>query len=128
MSALYPVLAAAVVLAHMAFVLFAAAGGFLVLRWPNVAWLHLPALAWAAFVELTGRICPLTPLENALRSAAGLEPYGTDFVARYLFPMLYPVGLTRTAQVTIGALLLATNAGVYAFVLMKRSRRRRTPQ
>src|SRR5687767_13714751 len=94
-------LAVLVVVAHLAFVLFATLGGVLAARWPAIAWVHVPCAAWAAFVEFSGRICPLTPLENALRQRAGLEAYSGDFVATYIFPVLYPEGLTRDAQLAI---------------------------
>jgi hypothetical protein len=122
---MYSVLAAAVVVAHVAFVLFASLGALLVVRWPRVAWLHLPAVAWAAFVELSGRLCPLTPLENTLRQRAGLDAYSSDFIARYVFPVLYPNGLTRDAQIVLGVAVLAINVAVYAWLLLARARRRR---
>jgi hypothetical protein len=117
-------LAALVVFVHLAFVVFATLGGMLALRWPRIAWVHLPAAAWAAFVEFSGQLCPLTPLENALRRRAGLDAYTGDFVANYIFPVLYPQGLTREAQVAIGTFVLVLNAIAYTFVL--RSRRTRT--
>ena len=120
----YAALAALIVFAHLVFVVFATLGGVLALRWPRVAWVHLPAAAWAAFVEFSGRLCPLTPLENALRRRAGLEDYSGDFIANYIFPVLYPEGLTREAQMAMGVFVLALNAIAYTFVL--RSRRRAT--
>jgi hypothetical protein len=113
-------LAALVVFAHLAFVVFATLGGVLALRWPRVTWVHLPAAAWAAYVEFSGDVCPLTPLENALRRRAGLEDYSGDFVANYIFPVLYPAGLTREAQLVIGAGVVAINVAAYGFVLRAR--------
>jgi hypothetical protein len=121
---MYAILAALVVVAHVAFVLFAALGGALALRWPRVAWVHLPCVAWAAYVELSGRICPLTPLEQSLRQRAGLESYSGDFVAHYVFPLLYPEGLTREAQVAIGIVVIALNIAVYFVVLRRRAKHR----
>jgi len=115
-------LATAVVLAHLLFVAFVMAGGVLALWWRKVAYLHLAAVAWAIYVEWSGAICPLTPLENSLRAAAGLEAYARDFVAEYVFPLLYPDGLTRRAQLAIGIVVLAVNSVVYAAVIV-RSRR-----
>ena len=115
-------LATAVVVAHLLFVAFVMAGGVLALRWRKVAYLHLAAVAWAIYVEWSGAICPLTPLENSLRAAAGLEAYAGDFVAEYVFPLLYPDGLTRRAQLVIGIVVLAVNSIVYAAVIV-RSRR-----
>lgn len=117
------VLPGLVVIVHLAFVAFASFGALLALRWPRVAWVHVPAATWAVYIELSGRLCPLTPLENMLRARAGLDEYATDFVARYLFPALYPEGLTRDAQAAIGVLVLAVNVTVYAFVYRNRKSR-----
>ena len=92
----------------------------LALRWPRVAWLHLPAAAWAAFVEFSGRLCPLTPLENTLRRRAGLDEYSGDFVANYVLPVLYPAGLTREAQIALGCFVVVLNAVAYAWVVRRR--------
>jgi hypothetical protein len=116
----YTALAGLVVVFHLLFVVFAAFGGLVVLSRPRLAWVHLPAAAWAAYVELSGRLCPLTPLENSLRRRAGLDIYSTDFVARYLFPVLYPEGLTRDAQMLIGAFVIAVNAAVYGWLAWQR--------
>jgi hypothetical protein len=116
-------LAGLVVAAHLAFVVFATAGGLLAVRWPRVAWVHVPAAAWAVYIELSGTLCPLTPIENRLRVQAGLDAYSGDFVARYLFPVLYPAGLTREAQVLIGAVVMAVNVAAYAWVVRRRNTR-----
>jgi uncharacterized protein DUF2784 len=114
------VLATLVVAAHLAFVAFVAIGGLFVLRWRKLLYLHLAAVGWAVYVEWSGAICPLTPLENTLRAAAGLEAYAGDFVAEYVFPVLYPAGLTAGAQLTIGAAVLAVNGCIYAMLLRRR--------
>jgi hypothetical protein len=113
-------LAALVVVAHLAFVVFATLGALLALRWPRIVWIHLPAAAWAVFVEFSGRLCPLTPLENELRRRAGLEAYSGDFVATYIFPLLYPEGLTRRAQFVMGAFVLVLNACAYGWLIARR--------
>src|SRR2546428_3142207 len=107
------VLATSVVLVHVVFVTFVLFGGLLAFRWPTFACAHLPALAWAIYVEWSGTICPLTPLENRLRAAAGLDAYAGDFVANYVFPVLYPDGLTRGMQIALGAAALIVNAAIY---------------
>ena len=111
-----------VVVVHLGFVVFVLAGGVLVYRWRWIPWLHVPAAAWAIFIELSGGVCPLTPLENQLRVSAGLTDYSGDFVARYLFPVLYPAGLTREAQIGIGLLLLVINLVVYVAVYRRPAR------
>jgi hypothetical protein len=115
-------LADAVVALHLAFVAFVALGGLLVLRWPRVAWAHVPAATWAVLVEFAGWICPLTPLENALRARAGQSGYGGDFIDQYAMPLLYPDWLTRPTQLALGLAALAINVAVYALVIV-RSRR-----
>lgn len=117
------ILAALVVAVHLAFVVFATLGGLLAVRWPRIAWVHVPCAAWAAFVELSGRLCPLTPLENALRARAGLDDYSGDFVAHYVFPVLYPAGLTRDAQVAIGLFVVALNVVAYGWAMRRRKNR-----
>jgi hypothetical protein len=117
-------LAALVALAHLAFVLFVALGGVLALRWPRVMWLHLPAAVWGVWIEWSGRICPLTPLENMLRAEAGLPPYEGDFIARWIFPVLYPQGLTREIQIALGAGVILVNVMIYAAVITRQRRRR----
>jgi hypothetical protein len=115
-------LADAVVLLHLLFVAFAVAGGLLAFRWRWVPLAHLPALGWAAFVEFTGRICPLTPLENTLRAAGGDAGYTGGFIEHYLLPVLYPAALTRELQWTLGAGLVAFNVVVYLLHWRKRRR------
>lgn len=115
-------LADLVLLLHAAFVLFVVLGALLVLRWPRVAWVHVPAALWGACIEFAGWICPLTPLENHWRRLAGEEGYAGGFVEHYVFPVLYPDGLTRNAQLVLGALVLLINAAVYGWAIRRRRR------
>ena len=87
------------VLLHLAFVLFVVLGGLLAARWPSVAWVHLPAAAWGAWVELAGWVCPLTPLENWLRTQGGGTAYTSSFIEHYVMPLLYPAFLSRETPV-----------------------------
>jgi hypothetical protein len=120
MAGVFALLAGVIVLVHLAFVVFAASGALLALRWPWIPWVHIPGVVWAAYIELSGGICPLTPLENDLRARAGLDYYSGDFVAQYLFPVLYPDGLTRPAQIVIGALVLVLNLVLYGWLWRRR--------
>lgn len=119
---MWRVLADAVLIGHFAFVLFVVAGGALVLRWPRLVWLHLPAAAWGVAIEFGGWICPLTPLENRLRELAGHGAYQGDFIAHYLLGVLYPQGLTRQVQWVLGGAVLVINVLVYAIWLRRRWR------
>jgi hypothetical protein len=122
---MHGLLADGVLILHFAFVLFVALGGLLVLKWPKVVWLHIPAAIWGVAIEFGGWICPLTPLENRLREQAGRAPYTGDFVAHYLMPVIYPEGLTREAQITIGLAVLLFNVAVYVVIARRRAA---TPQ
>jgi prolipoprotein diacylglyceryltransferase len=109
----YRVLTETVVLAHFAFVLFVVVGGLLVLKWPRVAWAHVPAAVWGILVEWSGWVCPLTPLEEWLRVKAGGVSYEGGFIAHYLMPVLYPVGLTRERQLTLSVVVVVVNGLIY---------------
>ena len=118
------ILADALVIMHLLFVAFVMAGGFLLVRWPRLAWLHLPAAAWGATIEFTGWICPLTPLENHLRTLGGGSAYSGGFVERYLLPILYPENLTLPIQQVLGGLVVGVNLVAYALALRALRRRR----
>ncbi len=119
---LYGLLADATVVVHLAFILFVVFGGLLAFRWPRVAWLHVPAALWGAVVEFTGRICPLTPLENRFRLASGRPSYSSSFIEHYLVPIVYPADLTREAQVILGLVVVTINLAVYSAVWRRRAR------
>lgn len=118
-------MADAVLVFHLAFIIFVMFGALLVLqRWVWI-WLHLPAVAWGMAVEFLHLYCPLTPLENSLRIKAGIAGYEGDFVGHYLIPLIYPASLTPQLQIGIGALVLIVNLLAYALVITRwRSRRR----
>jgi hypothetical protein len=118
----FGLLADLLLLLHGTFVLFVVGGGLLVLRWPRLAWLHLPAVIWGAAIEFAGFICPLTPLEKAWRRASGGQAYEGGFIEHYVTAALYPSGLTRPIQVALGLLVLGVNGWVY-WKLWRRGRR-----
>lgn len=113
---MYIFLADLVLIVHLAFVVFVLGGGLLMLKWRWIAWLHLPAALWGAIVEFTGEICPLTPLENWLRAQEGAIPSGSDFIAQYLLPVLYPGDLTRGIQWLFGSVVVILNSAVYWWI------------
>src|SRR6266852_5399243 len=113
----YHVLATAVATVHLLFIIFVVVGGVLVLRWPRLMWLHLPAAVWGVLIEFGGWYCPLTNLENALLRRAGRAGYSEGFVAHYILSLIYPAGLTRGIEMAIGLLVLAINLGIYVRVL-----------
>jgi Protein of Unknown function (DUF2784) len=115
-------LADLIVILHLAFVLFVVFGGLLVARRRGVAWLHLPAAIWGAWIEFAGWVCPLTPLENWLRQQEGGTVYTTSFVEHYLVPVLYPAALSRDVQWLLGALVVAMNLAIYIVIVRRRAR------
>jgi hypothetical protein len=120
---IYGNLATLVVLAHFAFILFVMFGGLLALRWRWVPWAHIPCFLWGAGIEVVGGICPLTPLENRLREAAGDSRYAGTFIEHYIMPVMYPAGLTRTVQLVLAVGLVALNVAIYVWVIRRRRRK-----
>lgn len=122
----YRYAADAVLLLHLSFIVFAILGGLLAVWWRRVVLIHLPAAAWGVFVELTGRVCPLTRLENMLLIKAGIAGYSNSFLEHYLLGIIYPDGLTREIQYLLGALIVVINIAIY-FWLFRRLRCQEKP-
>jgi hypothetical protein len=118
---MYGFLADLVVVIHFLFIVFVALGGLLVFRWPRAAWYHLPVAAYGAAIEFWRWTCPLTPLENRLRLAAGGTAYEGGFVDHYILPLVYP-GLSREITLVLGVLVLVINITVYGVYLGRRRR------
>jgi hypothetical protein len=110
---LYTLAATLVAIVHFTFILFVIFGAFLLLKWPRLAWVHLPAAVWGVLIEFAGWYCPLTRVENALLQRAGRAGYSGGFVAHYIFSLIYPNGLTRGIEVLLGATVLVVNVSVY---------------
>lgn len=111
---LYRIAADGLVLSHLLFILFVLFGGLLVLKWRHLIWWHLPAAAWGVIVEVFHLACPLTEWENRMRHAAGQTGYGGGFIEHYVWPIIYPAGLTPTIQLALGSVVLALNVLIYA--------------
>src|SRR4030066_2477277 len=109
---------ACVLLAHLAFILFALLGATMTVWWRWAPLVHLPAAAWGFFVELTGRDCPLTHLENYLRIKAGLSGYTESFVEHYLLAIIYPAGLTREMQFALAGVVIVVNTAIYGWLFV----------
>jgi len=121
----WSILADLVLMLHGAFIAWATLGALAVWRWPRLLWAHLPALAWAVWVEASAGICPLTPLETALRHRAGQGGYEGSFIDHHLGALIYPQGLTSAAQWRIALGLAAFNLGLYGLIVWRRVRRSR---
>ena len=121
---MYRVLADLTVVIHGLFILFVVAGGLAVLKWARLAWIHIPCVIWGAWIEFSGGICPLTPLENHLRRLAGEAGYSGGFIEHYVIPLIYPRVLTPAMQIGIGAGVLIVNAVTYALVVRRLKRQK----
>ena len=119
----YQALADLVLVIHALFIVFVVGGGLLALRWRGIAWLHLPAVVWAVLLEVFGWLCPLTPLEQHLRQAAGAGGYSGSFIEHYLVQLVYPAGLTREIQLYLAATVIIVNVVIYTLVFRYRQRR-----
>jgi len=120
----YRLFAELVVITHFAFVVFVVLGGFLIFAWRKAIWLHIPAVLWSAWIELSGGICPLTPLENWLWIKAGQASYPNDFVGNYILPLIYPEGLTRAKQLILATIVIFVNILVYGYIFLIRNQGR----
>ena len=114
---LYRSAADLLVLLHLGFIIFVIIGGFLVVKWRWVLFLHLPAAVWGALIEFQGWLCPLTPLEQRLRQAAGEQGYSGGFIEHYVLPVIYPEALTADIQMALGGFVILINLVAYAWVL-----------
>ena len=121
----WSILADGVLLLHGAFIAWATLGALAVWRWPRLAWAHLPALAWGVWIEASAGICPLTPLEMALRHRAGRRGFEGSFIDHHLGALIYPQGLTLAAQARIALVLAAFNLLLYGLIVWRRRRARR---
>lgn len=115
----YKLIADSLVVLHLAFTIFVVLGGFLVIKWRRLIFLHFPAFVWGALIEFYQWGCPLTPLENRFRIMAGDEGYQGGFIEHYLIPIIYPSGLTPLLQIALGMFVLAINLVIYGFLIWK---------
>lgn len=125
---MYLFLAQAVLLVHGAFILFVVGGGLLALKWPRLAWLHLPAAIWGAMIEFMSWPCPLTPLENSFLELAGRASYEGGYIEHYLWPVIYPGPLTQDMQLILGSGVIVVNSIIYGIVIYRLRRQRQSGQ
>ncbi len=123
---LYRIAADGLVLFHLSFILFVLFGGLLVLKWHRVVWLHLPAATWGVMVEVLHLTFQLTYWENLMRYAAGQTEYAGGFIEHYVWPIIYPAGLTPQIQLALGSVVLVINLLVYGRLIRQWQLRRAT--
>ena len=116
---MYEFLATLTLIIHFLFIVFVIFGGLLVFVKKWMILIHLPALIYGIYVELSQSICPLTYLENFLLQKAKLTTYSTSFMQNYLVPIIYPVNLTKDMQINLAISLIVLNAVIYGVVVIK---------
>jgi hypothetical protein len=116
---MYEFLASLTLILHFLFIIFVIFGGllFFIKKWMIL--IHLPILIYGIYVELSQSICPLTYLENFLLQKANLATYSTSFIQNYLFPIIYPVNLTKDIQINLVISLTVLNVIIYGVVVIK---------
>jgi hypothetical protein len=125
---LYRLAADIVVIVHFGFIVFVIVGGFLAIRWPRIAWVHLPVVAYGSLIEFFSFVCVLTPLEQWLRARSGSGGYDTSFTEHYILPLVYPSVLTYRLQLILGVSVIVINVVAYSLVIRKRRTRGRQPE
>ena len=122
---IYSFLADFLVVFHFVFILVVVFGGLLAFKWPGISYLHIPAVAWGGVIEIQGWLCPLTPIENRLRQAAGVTAYRDGFIDHYLIQIIYPTALTREDQVFLGLSVFILNGIIYIWVVLRMLQKKR---
>ena len=116
---MYEIVANLTLIIHFAFILFVVFGTLLFFASVKIIFIHIPALIWGSYIELTNSICPLTYLENWFLHKANLITYSGGFIQNYLVPIVYPMSLTKDLQIYLGISLIVVNIIIYAFIFDK---------
>ena len=120
---MYELFADLTLIVHLIFILFVIFGGLLFFIFSKIIYIHLPSLLWGIYIELTNSVCPLTYLENWFLYKGELSTYSNDFINKYLFPIIYPEGLTTDIQTYIGITLIVINILIYGLIFINLKKR-----
>ncbi|MBD3669513.1 MAG: DUF2784 domain-containing protein [Gammaproteobacteria bacterium] len=116
----YRLLADAVLLVHLLFIIFVVLGGYLVLRRAWLIWLHLPAAIWGFALEWYRLPCPLTPLEKWALERAGESSYEGGFISHYLLAVIYPGPMPVWITTALALFVLCINIIFYGILIRRR--------
>ena len=116
---MYEIAADLILIIHFTFILFVVFGALLLFASIKIIFIHIPAVIWGSYIELTNSICPLTYLENWFLHKANLTTYSEGFIQNYLVPIVYPMNLTKDLQIFLGIGLIVINIVIYAFIFAK---------
>lgn len=109
----YDLVVTAALVAHVAFLVYLAVGGFLAWRRPRTLVLHAAVVAWGLGSVVVGYPCPLTAVEQWARARAGRDPLsGGGFVEHYLTGAVYPERYLVAAQLLVGLLVVVSWVGL----------------
>ena len=116
---MYELAADLILIVHFIFIIFVVFGALLFFVVKKIVFIHIPALIWGSYIELTHSICPLTYLENWFLNKANLTIYSEGFIQNYVVPIVYPTDLTKNLQIYLGITLIIINIIIYGFILNK---------
>ena len=115
----FEIFATLALLLHFSFILFVIFGAILILKSKKIIYVHIPAVAWGAYIEFSHSICPLTHLENFFLKKAGKDQYSVDFIENYIFKIIYPPALNYEIQTYLGVILIFVNLLIYYYIVKK---------
>ena len=116
---MYELAADLTLIVHFAFIIFVVFGALLFFVSTKIIYVHVPALIWGIYIEITHSICPLTYLENWFLQKANLTTYTEGFIQNYLVPIVYPTNLTDNSQTYLAIVLIVANMLMYGLIISK---------
>ena len=116
---MYDLAANLTLIVHFAFIIFVVFGALLFFVSTKIIYVHVPALIWGIYIELTHSVCPLTYLENWFLQKANLTTYSEGFIQNYLVPIVYPKHLTDNLQIYFAIVLIVANMIMYGLIISK---------
>src|SRR6266699_5131820 len=111
-------LADAMLLIHLAFIVWVMFGALVTRARAWLAALHIVSVVYGMVAELGPWPCPLTLAQNFFEARAGLLPYQGPFVLHYLDAIVYP-NLPPALVLTSGVLVCFFNLLIYGFRLYR---------
>ena len=111
---IYEIAADLTALVHLTFIAFVIFGAFLGYRSRAWKFLHLTAMGYGVLIEVFYWYCPLTYLEQYLRTKAGKGEFQEAFIAHYLNQIVY-LDVPQWSLIAAAAVVLAVNLGLYVY-------------
>ena len=111
---IYEIAADITALAHFTFIVFVIFGAVLGIR--SRAWkvLHLASMSYGVLIEIFYWYCPLTYLEQHLRTKSGRGSYQDTFIGHYLNRIVY-LEVPQWSLIVAAIAILAANLGLYLY-------------